>query len=410
MDPNASAAPAADQTQLPAADQGGQQPEQQAAPQPAGSAPVEPNGTAENPFTVPTGTIAKLEEIAASGYKQEDIDAYLSSIEDEGLRAKVKDSLDGKVHLVDAEPEAPSLEEPFTFEELEGLDPAVSGRIRYLQDQLLSQMDAVEKAREELPAPMQRLLNDPVVRARLSEMEKGPFVPSVLDSENISAIAQQHVAAKNIDGLMELLNDVVAAVPEVILQQRAAMEQEAQETRQREQADMRRNAYMASGFDKLEQKPEFKSSVPQTIMGPDGKEALNPEHPASSFALWLIGQMQNNGMTIELIDSMGGIEGVAYNWLANQRGGFGKIVHNAVTNAQETMREKLLRSRNAALASVQAKTLGAASAGVAKTLLHGVDIEQAYKDSGYSARAMKGLNDMQIREVTKALREFGGFR
>ena len=364
-----------------------------------------PLGTAENPVLVPTGTEAKFKELADGGWKQEDVDAYLSSIEDEELRAKIKDGIDGKLHLAESDPEPLKNDEPFSVEELAELDPAVASRVTFLQEQLLAQMDEVEKARGELPEPMQRLLNDPVVKARLHEVSTGtPFVPQALSEEAIMAAAESFASENDVGSLKELLSNVVKAVPEVILQQQAEMIRQHEEALARQQEDHRVNTYLADGFSKLEGIKEFQSKEPALIRGQNGEE-LNPKHPGGAFALWLGESMKNDGLTIQLIDKMGGIEKLAYTWLANQKGGFGNIVQGAVQSAQDSLRAKLMRSRDASLRQAAAPTLNVTSSGVAKALLHGVDIDKAISDESYARSASRSLNPSQLSEVAKAMKQ-----
>lgn len=373
------------------------------------STPLEPAGTAESPFIVPIGTQEKFKELEAGGWKQEDVDAYLNSIEDEALRSRIKDGIDGKVHLAEDDAAPPVTNEPFMPEDLEKLDPAVAARIAFVQEQLLAQMDAVEKAREELPDPMKRLLQDPVVKARLDAVQRGDnFVPQMLNEEAIMGMAKSFVDSGDVAGLQDLLKTVVEAIPEVILEQRAELlrQQEQREIAAAENA--RTMNYLATGLQRLETRPEFQSNKPAVIETSEGP-ALNPEHPGAAFALWLEEAMKNDGLTLPLIERMGGIESVAYTWLAKQKGGFGQIVKGAVDKSNESLRDKLMRGRNGALAKSQAASLSFSSPGVAKTLLHGVDVDKALSDPfGYAKSATKGLTDSQRAEVAKEMRKRAG--
>ena len=362
-------------------------------------------GTKDNPVVVPFGTEAKFKELAEGGWKQEDIDAYLTSIPDEALRAQIKDGIDGKLHLADGDAPEDVIANPFTPEELAELDPIAAARINFIQDQLLEQMEAVEKARGELPDPMKRLLMDPVVKARLAAVEKGEsFVPEMLHTENIMGVAQSFVESNDIAGLQDLLKTVLEAVPEVILQQHANTLQEFEQREQAKAENDRVVNYISYGLQRLEAKPEFQSNKPAVIETANGP-MLNPEHPGGAFTLWLEAAMKD-GLTLPVIDKMGGLEGLAYTWLANQKGGFGQIVKGAVDKSNETLREKLMRSKASALRASAAPTLSVATGGVVKSLLHGIDIDLAIKDpDGYAARVdVSKLTDAQLSEVSAAIK------
>lgn len=375
---------------------------------PAAAEPVAPTGTAEAPFIVPAGTQAKFEELKAGGWKDEEVEAYLATIEDEDLRAKIKDGIDGKAHLSEEDPAPVQNDEPFTAEELAQLDPSLAARISFFQDQLLEQMDAVEQAKGELPPQMQRLLQDPVVRARLDSVSKGEeFVPSELNADYIKSLAAPLVEAGNAKELAALLEDVIAAVPEVILQQKASILEEQKRTIEAQAREHEINAYMASGFSKIDQLPEFKSNKPVFVETAQGR-IPNAEHPGMAFAMWIQDSMEKNGLTLPLIEEMGGLEQLAYTWLAKQKGGFGQIVKGAVDKSSETLRDKLLRTRNSALAKSAARTLSTASPGTARSLMHGVDVDLALRDHSYAASATKGLSAIQQSEVAKEMRKRAG--
>ncbi len=380
---------------------------------PEGTPPVAPEapvttGTPENPVVVPFGTEAKFKELADGGWKQEDVDAYLSGITDEALRAQIKDGIDGKLHLADGDPPEDVTSNPFSSEELAAMDPVMASRVSFLQEQLIAQMDATDKARGELPEQMQRLLQDPMVKARLDSVYRGDsFVPQMLHEEAIMGIAKSFVDSNDAAGLQDLLKTVMEAIPEVILQQRAQLLQESEERDRVSQENSRTVNYLTAGLQKLEAKPEFQSTKPAVIETANGP-ALNPEHPGGAFALWLEDAMKNDGMTLQLIERMGGLENLAYSWLAKQKGGFGQVVKGAVDKSTETLREKLMRSRNASLRQSAAPTLNVASSGVARALMHGVDIDKALADNSYAGIAMRGLTQSQQSELAKEMRKRAG--
>ena len=407
MDTNAQAAPAAvapaastepvvaSTTQAPVAQ----------APVVEGQAPAPIAGTEEKPFLLPHGSQAKFKELADGGWKQEDIDAYLGTIEDEGKRNTMRDAIDGKLGVLGEEDPAPEpVDNPFTQEELQALDPVMSGRINFLQQQLLEQMDAVEAARGELPPQMQRILMDPVVKARMEEVASGtPFVPSVLATDVILPEAERLVQAGDVASLHQLLKDVVEAVPEVILQQRAELGRAFEEQKAQAAEEARVNTYLRSEFSTIENLPEFKSSKPAVVLDAQGREALNPEHPGAAFALHITSLMREQGLTLDLIQKMGGMTQMAYNWLANQKGGYGKIVNDARQQGSTAFADKLRASMNKALAQSTVKPIGTPTGGVVKNLVHGVDVALAISDPRYAQSAMSGLNPGQLIEVAKAM-------
>ena len=379
---------------------------------PAVEAPREfqPIAPVEGAVMVPHGTVAKLTELAESSDAAAR-EQWLAS-QPEELREKLREALDGgDVKIQDMDPTGTDKPQDLSMilpEELDNLDalrqdPNLGDRIKLMQDELLALHEESQKALDRVPEPMKRILVDPVVKARLAEMESGkPFMPTILDEEHISGIASQLVAANDIAGLQALLADVVKAVPEVILSNQAELIQAQEQKAAQAQQQMRINSYLHEGLVSVENMPEFKSSEPAVING-----QLNPEHPGAAFALWLEGGMRERGLTLDMIEEMGGVQGMAYAWLAKQKGGVGRLVADASARGREAYIASLSASRAKALSQHGVKPSVGMNSAASAVRVHGVDIARAQTDPrGYGASAIAHLTGQQKIEVANAMEAY----
>lgn len=381
---------------------------------PATTAPAaqefQPIAPVEGATMVPHGTVAKLAELAETGDSAAR-EQWLAS-QPEELREKLREALDGgDVTIQDMDPTGTDKAQDLSMilpEELDNLeslrnDPNLGERIRLMQNELLGMNEELEKAQGTLPEPMKRLLTDPVVKARLEEVSSGKsFVPQALDEESIGIMVDQLVQANDMAGLRELISDVVKAVPEVILEQRAQLQLDMEQKQAQAQEALRVNSYLASGFNELERLPEFQSKEPPMIQG-----ALNPEHPGAAFALWLEDSMKTRGLTLDLIDDMGGLKAVAYTWLAKQKGGMGQLVASAGVRGREAYIASLNASRAKLLEKNGVKPSVGMNSAASAVRVHGVDIARAQTDPrGYGASAIAHLTGAQKVEVANAMEAY----
>lgn len=412
MEPNAQAAPAA-ATEPNAAgaaapiaqDQASQQPAQQ----PAADVKL---GTQENPVIVPAGTQDALQKLSEGGWKPEDIDAYLGSIQDEELRQHIKDSIEGKGTMLQESDPAPDPDNaPFTDEELEKLDPAIASRLRLVQESLLSSIEAAEKhqqeleaARGEIPPQLQRLLQDPVLKARQEELERGETYLVHFNETYFNEESARLLQAGDLEGLKAHLAEIPAVIAEIARRSRA---EATEEFEQKAAIQEKRNAlanYFEVSLTKVTGRQEFKSSEPELLA--DGNP--NPKNPASAFAMYLYGGLADGSLTMQSIEYMGGIEKLAMSWIADRKGGIGNLAQEAERRGMEGMKQRLLQGRAKALGAGTAQSLSVSSAASARPLVHGVDIDLAISDPSYAAKVSKSLSDEKRSEVVKAILERSG--
>ena len=390
------ATPAADPTAKPAA---------QATP--AASPAPEPGalGTEANPVVVPRGTQDAFKKIADAGYKPEDIEAYLATIPDEATRQHLKDSLEGKqVYLKEGVTPFDELD-PFTEEELKNpealtKDPELLiARIERMNKEFLELAEEAEKAKNSVPEPLQRIMTHPLVKLAVDEMEAGQdFAMQYFDGDKFMALANQALESGDVESVKALVAQIPETMSEILNIAIAKTKEEHAAAMEQERIEAAMKLELETGLTRVSLLPDFKSSEPEMK---DGK--LNLNHPGVAFADWLIRGLAEGKLNLDAINYQGGFDKVAMNWLANQRGGTGKLVADARQSSAASWREKMLRSRQSALAPAQAKTLTVGTGGVQTPLLHGVDIMLALRDPGYAERATYGLNDKQISEVSSAV-------
>lgn len=383
---------------------------------PDASLAPESAGSQNNPVVVPRGTQEKFKELEAGGYKPEAIEAYLATIPDESTRQLVKDSLDGKqIYLKEGGIDMDAVD-PFLPEELDNLeelvkDPElVAARIKKMTEEFLALNEELEQAKNAVPEPMQRILQHPMVKLAVQEMERGE-VPALksFDSDTYKAYAAQLIESGDPEALKQFVEHTASEV-EVMLANAVAVTRDEMER----EADMKvavakAEADLQAGLMKVDALPEFKTSIPAKL--PDG--SLNPSHPGIAFSYWLYEGLASGEMTMAGVERLGGIDKVALGWLSNQRGGMGKMIADARNQSAMSFRAKLLQGkRDGSLAGSTAKTLTVPTGGVATPLLHGVDINLASQGTpsgnAYAANAMRGLNDAQLKEVADAIRRKSG--
>lgn len=383
--------------------------------QPASQTP-EPSGSKENPVVVPRGTQEKFKELEAGGYKAEDIQAYLDTIKDESVRQLVKDSLDGKqVYLKEGGIDLETVD-PFDPEELKDLDALVkdpelvAARIQKMQDEYLKLADELDQAKNSVPEPMQRILQHPMVKLAVEEMGRGEsFVPKIFDGEAFSDYMKEAISSGNPAAAIEMIEQVPQAIEQIVASSVAAAIERIEQENKAEIQRIEMRTELDSAFSKVASRPEFQSKEPEMVDG-----APNLKHPGVAFADWLITGLDNGSLTLQAIKYQGGMEQVAMNWLASQRGGIGKMIHDNTTKQVETFREKVLRSRNAALAAGKAATLSVPTGGVVAPLLHGVDIDLAMRNTPEGHRYAAGiansknLTASQISEISAEIKRRSG--
>lgn len=374
---------------------------------PASPAP-EPNalGTEANPVVVPRGTQDAFAKIAESGYKPEDIDAYLATIPDEATRQHLKDSLEGKqVFLKEGVTPFDELD-PFTEDELKNpealtKDPELLiARIERMNKEFLELAEEAEKAKNSVPEPLQRIMTHPLVKLAVDEMEAGQdFALQFFDGDKFMELANQALEAGDVEGIKALVGQIPETMNEILKIAIAKTKEEQAAALEQERTEARMKMELENGLSKVAMLPDFKSSEPEMK---DGKPNLN--HPGVAFADWLITGLATGKINLDAINYQGGFDKVAMNWLANQKGGTGKMVAEARQSGAISWREKMLRSKQAAMAPATAKSLTVGTGGVQTPLLHGVDIMLALRDDGYAERVTYGLNDKQLSEVDSALK------
>lgn len=401
--PTPAAAPVADQPAVatPASPEAGQ---------PASPSP-EPAGSQNNPVVVPRGTQEKFKEIEAGGYKPEAIEAYLATIQDEATRQLVKDSLDGKqVYLKEGEIDLESVD-PFLPEDLENLEDLVkdpeltAARIKKMSEEFIALHNELEQAKNSIPEPMQRVLQHPLVKVALEEMGRGE--PLSMQWFNGDVFAQEATALID-SGNTEAIKSLVSQVPEAMNQLLAVAVADTKAKMEQEFAlkaeVMKLESEVTAGLTSVANLPEFKSNVPPRI-----GDQPNLQHPGVAFSYWLQESLADGSVTPLTIEKFGGYQKVALQWLANQRGGMGKLIADARNQGAMSFREKLLRGkRDGSLSGSTAATLNVPTGGVATALVHGVDIDLAAQNTpsgqAYAKAALRGLSPQQQSEVAQALR------
>lgn len=374
---------------------------------PAASPAPEPGalGTEANPVVVPRGTQDAFKKIADAGYKPEDIEAYLATVPDEATRQHLKDSLEGKqVYLKEGVTSFDELD-PFTEDELKDVealtkDPELLvARIERMNKEFLELADEVEKAKNSVPEPLQRIMTHPLVKLAVDEMEAGQdFAMQYFDGDKFMNLANQALESGDVESIKALVAQIPETMSEILKIAIAKTKEEQVAALEQERVEAAMKLELETGLTRVSLLPDFKSSEPEMK---DGKPNLN--HPGVAFADWLIRGLADGKLNLDAINYQGGFDKVAMNWLANQRGGTGRLVAEARQSSAASWREKMLRSRQSALAPAQAKTLTVGTGGVQSPLMHGVDISLALRDPGYAERVTYGLNDKQLAEVNSAL-------
>ena len=379
---------------------------------PASPAPEPALGSQEAPITVPRGTQEQFAKLEAGGYKQEEVDAYLATIPDEATREHVKKALAGEqIFLAEAEIDHETVD-PFSPEELADVealtkDPELLvARIQRSQEEVIKLTEELEVARKTLPEPMVRLLQDPLVKTRLEEIEAGvPFTAQAFDRDTYNQLFEAAFASGDMEQIKALAAQVPDAVEHIVTSTIAAIKaEEAQKAAVAiRQAEL--TAELDGALDRIATRPEFKSSEPEMLNGQP-----NLKNPHVAFTDWLMSNMASGTITRAGIEALGGYDDLAMVWFSKNRGGVGKMIHEASNRSVTSYREKMLASRNKALAAGQAAPLALSSGGIQTPLVHGVDIAYALKDDGYSERVSRKLTDSQRAEVAAAMKSMAGMK
>lgn len=383
--------------------------------QPASQAP-EAVGTQNNPVVVPRGTQEKFQELAAGGYKPEEIQAYLETIKDESVRQLVKDSLDGKqVFLKEGGIDLDSVD-PFDPEELKNHEELVkdpellAARIQKTQEEYLKLAEELEQAKNTIPEPMQRILQHPLVKLAVEEMRSGEgFVPKVFDGEVFTDYMKAALESGDKASALAMIEQVPQAIDLAVKSAVAEVLERSEHEKQEEVRAIELRTELDKSLTKISGRPEFQSKEPELI---NGEPNLN--HPGVAFADWLIKGLADGNLTLQAIHYQGGIEQVAMNWLSAQRGGIGKMIADTTSKQMESWREKTLRSRNNALAAGKASTLSVPTGGVVAPLLHGVDIDLAMRNTPEGRRYAdsiansRGLTPSQLNDVANEIKRRSG--
>ena len=351
-------------------------------------------GTVENPVTVPRGTQEKFKALESEGWKPESIEAYLQSIEDEATRQHVKDAIDGKkVYLKEAPLDVDSVD-PFTEDEIKDREALIkdpdllAARIEKMNKEFLGLADELEKAKNTVPEPMQRILQHPMVKAAVLEMERGePFAAQYFKADQFLSACKDALQKGDAASLMAIIEAVPEAINKVTSSAVAA-EVHRLENQQKQDIQLAQaKATLESDLTKISVLPAFKSNEPEMV---NGQPNLN--HPGVAFTDWLLKGLAKGTMTYGAITHMGGMDKIAMTWLANQKGGVGKMISDAKAQEVESWRAKMLKSRNSALAASQASTLNVPTGGVVQPLFHGVDISLAMKNTPEGRRYAEDVN------------------
>lgn len=383
--------------------------------QPASQAP-ESVGTQSNPVVVPRGTQEKFQELAASGYKPEEIQAYLETIKDESVRQLVKDSLDGKqVFLKEGGIDLDSVD-PFDPEELKNHEELVKdpellvARIQKTQEEYLKLAEELEHAKNSVPEPMMRILQHPLVKLAVEEMRSGEgFVPKVFDGEVFTDYMKAALESGDKASALAMIEQVPEAIDLAVKSAVAEVLERAEREKQEEIRAVELRTELDKSLTKISGRPEFQTKEPEMV---NGEPNLN--HPGVAFADWLIKGLADGNLTLQAIQYQGGMEQLAMNWLSAQRGGIGKMIHDTTSKQMDSFREKMLRSRNSALAAGKASTLSVPTGGVVSPLLHGVDIDLAMRGTpegrqyASSIANSRGLTPSQLNDVANEIKRRSG--